>query len=153
MDRHALPQSHRLRIGRVSEHGRIYLVTCVCKGRQPWFSDLSRGRCVVTAMRRVQDQAQTLCYVVMPDHVHWMMQLCGHMSLSQTVQMLKSIASKELHRCHGLSLSVWGAGFHDRALRREEDMLAVARYVVANPLRAGLVARLGDYPLWDAAWV
>jgi hypothetical protein len=24
---------------------------------------------------------------------------------------------------------------------------------VANPLRAGLVERLGDYPLWDAIWV
>jgi hypothetical protein len=29
----------------------------------------------------------------------------------------------------------------------------MARYVVANPLRAGLVQKLGDYPLWDAIWV
>jgi hypothetical protein len=29
----------------------------------------------------------------------------------------------------------------------------MARYVVANPLRAGLVKRLGDYPLWDAIWL
>jgi len=30
---------------------------------------------------------------------------------------------------------------------------ATARYIVANPLRAGLVERLGDYPLWDAVWL
>ena len=42
---------------------------------------------------------------------------------------------------------------HDRALRRDEDLLAVARYIVANPLRAGLVRRVGDYPLWDAVWL
>ncbi|RUQ45382.1 transposase, partial [Corynebacterium pseudodiphtheriticum] len=24
---------------------------------------------------------------------------------------------------------------------------------VANPLRAGLVKRIGDYPLWDAIWI
>jgi len=29
----------------------------------------------------------------------------------------------------------------------------VARYVVANPMRAGLVKQIGDYPLWDAIWV
>jgi len=29
----------------------------------------------------------------------------------------------------------------------------MARYIVANPLRAGLVERIGDYPLWDATWL
>jgi hypothetical protein len=38
-------------------------------------------------------------------------------------------------------------------LRQDEDVARVARYVVANPLRAGLVKRIGDYPLWDAAWL
>ncbi len=43
--------------------------------------------------------------------------------------------------------------FHDRAMRKEEDLKAAARYIVANPLRAGLVERCGDYPLWDAVWL
>jgi hypothetical protein len=29
----------------------------------------------------------------------------------------------------------------------------MARYIIANPLRAGLVDRIGDYPLWDAMWL
>jgi hypothetical protein len=29
----------------------------------------------------------------------------------------------------------------------------MARYVVANPLRAGLVQTLRNYPLWDAVWL
>jgi hypothetical protein len=29
----------------------------------------------------------------------------------------------------------------------------LARYIVANPLRAGLVEHLGDYPHWDAVWL
>ncbi|MNN82247.1 hypothetical protein D3C81_1991650 [compost metagenome] len=49
--------------------------------------------------------------------------------------------------------SLWQQGYHDRALRRDEDLVKLARYVVANPLRAGLVEKLGDYPLWDAIWV
>jgi hypothetical protein len=31
--------------------------------------------------------------------------------------------------------------------------VAVARYIVANPLRAGLCRHLGDYPLWDSVWL
>jgi hypothetical protein len=48
---------------------------------------------------------------------------------------------------------VWQTSFHDHALRREEDVLSVARFVVANPLRAGLVKSLRDYPHWDAVWL
>ncbi len=44
-------------------------------------------------------------------------------------------------------------GYFDRAPRYEEDVKAAARYIIANPLRAGLVARAGDYPLWDAIWL
>ena len=44
-------------------------------------------------------------------------------------------------------------GYHDHALRQEEDLRAVARYIIANPVRAGLVERIGDYPHWDAAWL
>ncbi|MFM2004374.1 MAG: hypothetical protein RLZZ09_29 [Pseudomonadota bacterium] len=32
-------------------------------------------------------------------------------------------------------------------------MQGIARYNVVNPLRAGLVDRIGDYPHWDAAWL
>ncbi|PJA25166.1 MAG: IS200/IS605 family transposase, partial [Alphaproteobacteria bacterium CG_4_10_14_0_2_um_filter_63_37] len=28
-----------------------------------------------------------------------------------------------------------------------------ARYLVANPLRKGLVEEIGQYPHWDAIWV
>jgi len=29
----------------------------------------------------------------------------------------------------------------------------VARYIVANPIRAGLVDNIGQYPYWDAVWL
>lgn len=48
---------------------------------------------------------------------------------------------------------LWQDGYHDHALRKEEDLQQVARYIVANPLRAKLVADIGDYPLWDAIWL
>jgi putative transposase len=52
-----------------------------------------------------------------------------------------------------LGYPVWQRGFHDHALRKEEDIVSVARYIVANPVRDGLVRRIGDYPHWDAVWL
>ncbi|EKF73263.1 hypothetical protein A11A3_14627 [Alcanivorax hongdengensis A-11-3] len=83
----------------------------------------------------------------MPDHVHWLFSLGERYSLSHTVMMLKSRVVRRM------GLSVWQRGFHDHALREEESVIEVARYIVANPLRAGLVSRLADYPYWNAAWL
>jgi REP element-mobilizing transposase RayT len=88
----------------------------------------------------------------MPDHVHWLVQLGQRQGLSQLVQRLKSDASRRLHRI-GVGGGVWARSFHDHALRAEEDLKVVARYIIANPMRAGLVDCIGDYPHWDAVWL
>ena len=44
-------------------------------------------------------------------------------------------------------------GIRNHAVRVEEDVRQIARYIVANPLRAGLVRDLGEYSLWDCAWL
>ncbi|MNN75503.1 hypothetical protein D3C81_1918110 [compost metagenome] len=53
----------------------------------------------------------------------------------------------------GRTGKVWQSGYHDHALRRDEDLKAAARYLVANPLRAGLVKSVRDYPFWNAVWL
>ena len=97
--------------------------------------------------RSVASTAETLAFVVMPDHVHWLMRLLGTVSLGELVRRFKAKVSLALGK------SVWQRGFHDHALRRDEDLVAVARYVVANPVRAGLVRHIGDYPHWNAVWL
>jgi REP element-mobilizing transposase RayT len=88
----------------------------------------------------------------MPDHFHWLIEL-RQGSLSELMQRTKSLTAKTVNLHLGTNICLWQRGFHDRALRREENLVKLARYVVANPLRAGLVKRLGDYPLWDAIWI
>ena len=149
-----LPASHRLRIGRHAEPHRIYLLTTNTLGREPVFKDFVLGRLVVAQFCSAQEQgwANSLAWVVMPDHFHWLIER-QHDSLSELMQRTKSLSTKAVKRSTGRRSSLWQQGFHDRALRREDDLVKLARYIVANPLRAGLVERLGDYPLWDAIWV
>ncbi|MEC5113557.1 hypothetical protein ACQR5V_01775 [Xanthomonas oryzae pv. oryzicola] len=38
-------------------------------------------------------------------------------------------------------------------MRKEDDLRSVAGDLIVNPLRAGLVERVGDSPFWDAIWL
>ena len=143
------PHGRRLRVGRVSVPDQVYAVTTVTRDRRAYFSEFLTARAVVRVLREQGDlqRAETLAYVVMPDHLHWLMRLLPGHDLSAVVRDVKAMSSRRIgHR-------VWQKGFHDHALRKEDDVRAWARYIVANPLRAGLVARVGDYPHWDAAWL
>jgi REP element-mobilizing transposase RayT len=149
-----LPASHRLRTGRYAEPNRIYLLTTNTIDREPIFDDFALGRLVVSQFRRAQNLglASSLAWVVMPDHFHWLVEL-ENCSLRRLMRETKSLITREVNHCSGRGGPLWQQGYHDRALRREEDLVKLARYVVANPLRAGLVEKLGDYPLWDAVWI
>ncbi|SEP16027.1 REP-associated tyrosine transposase [Aquisalimonas asiatica] len=149
----ARPGQVALRRGRASLPYHYYLVTTVTDGRRPIFLDTFLGRVVVRALRRMEPLAATKCFVVMPDHLHWLFQLNDATSLSRLIQRLKAGTAREICSTTSHTAPIWQRGFHDHAIRGDEDLRALARYVIANPLRAGLVSRIGDYPLWDAVWV
>jgi len=145
-------KSSELRKGRVSIDHQIYLITAVTNKRRPVFLDLHAGRELVKILNDASQGVKTICYVIMPDHLHWLMQLKRKQSLSKVVQKIKSKSGFHIKQKLRLTENLWQTGFHDHALRREEDIKSVARYVVANPLRAGLVDEIGNYALWGACW-
>jgi putative transposase len=82
----------------------------------------------------------------MPDHVHLLLGLGQSTNLVSIVGAWKSKCFL-LRRRRGNLRRFWQRSFYDHALRRDEDLLVVARYVLANPIRAGLVENATDYPL------
>ena len=143
-----------LRSGRYSEPGRPYLVTTVVKDRENLFQNFWLARTLVQELRATTEQGlvETLAWVVMPDHIHWLL-VPKAVSLETAVQRTKSRSAIAINNLVGRHAAIGQKGFHDRALRRDEDLLVIARYIVANPLRAGIVERLADYPHWDAIWL
>ena len=65
-------------------------------------------------------------------------------TLIDFMKLFKQLAGYLYKRIFGRSL--WQKGYHDHVLRREEHIGAVARYIFANPVRAGLVEAIEDYP-------
>ncbi len=94
-----------------------------------------------------------LAWVLMPDHWHGLVQLGDRQDLASTVRRFKIITSRSCNAQQNRNGAVWQACYHDHALRRDEDILDTARYIVMNPVRAGLVSKIGNYPFWDAVWL
>jgi REP element-mobilizing transposase RayT len=145
-----------LRQGRFSETGRAYFITTVlAERRAAYFRDFHCARLAVSEMRALHDggMVNSLAWVVMPDHVHWLFQLSGEVSLSVLVKGYKARTACRVNGYLHRQGALWQKAFYDHAIRAEEDVRQVARYIVANPLRAGLVESLGEYPHWDAIWL
>ena len=138
-----------LRRGRVSVSGHVYHIIAATQQRAPVFSDFNHARIAIRVLME-EDKlgaVSTLAFVLMPDHLHWLLQLGNQAEIHKVVGRVKSLIARRLGK------AVWQPGFYDHALRKDEDITAVARYIVANPLRAGLVRELGDYPHWDTIWM
>ena len=148
------PGHRALRIGRVSLPRQAYLLTAVTRHRKALFLDPQLASTASQCMIRRESlgDADLLCWVLMPDHWHGLVQLGDGDGLSRVMNRMKTSVSRQLQTQHGRG-DVWAPGFHDRALRSEEDLRAIARYIVANPVRAGLVGHVCDYPYWNCVWL
>ena len=62
-----------------------------------------------------------------------------------TINWLKSYSATQLVRI-GVGAPIWQPGYHDHALRDDEDYGARVRYTLENPVRAGLPERPEAYP-------
>ena len=152
---HRKPGHAALRKGRASVCNMAYLITATTDNREPLFTHFpaacAAARCFEDAA--LLGESRMLAWVLMPDHAHWLLQLGDQDALGEVIGRLKPASSRHTNRKLNRTGALWSRAFHDNALRAEEDLQAVARYIVANPLRAGLVSRIGDYPFWNAIWL
>ncbi len=105
-------------------------------------------------MRRIQHAGllESLAWVVMPDHLHWMFVLGAGAGLGEVMREYKGRSVRSINLARGVRGSLWQRAYYDHALRKEDDLHDMARYIMGNPLRAGLVTDVGDYPHWDVQW-
>ena len=147
------PHAKNLRIGRHSQPGHYYFLTTSVVGRRKIFINHDHAVIVLSAIHWLHKADRFLvdAAVVMPDHLHLVGQL-GEGSrqdaaptLARVMHSLKSHSARSLSRLD-VKTPVWQGGYYDHGLRDDEDYRARVRYVMQNPIRAGLVQRVEDYP-------
>jgi len=83
-------------------------------------------------------------YCLMGNHIHLLIRPCGD-TISRIVQSLLVSHTQRYHRFHGGGGHVWQGRFKSPVIQDDDHLLAVLRYIEANPLRAGMVERAGEY--------
>ena len=89
------PHGCDLRKGRVSLIDQVYLITTATSNRRPIFTNLKCARALIRVMLGESKNVETLAFVVMPDHLHWLFRL--HDGDLDQVVSIKSIALKGHH--------------------------------------------------------
>ncbi|MFZ5636436.1 MAG: REP-associated tyrosine transposase [Pseudomonadota bacterium] len=155
MDTRPAPRSNALRTGRRSQAGRRYLITTVCLDRERRFAEWECASRVASAIDdpRLWRDSRLLCWTLMPDHLHLMIELGHTESLASLMCRVKCVTAGVANAIAHRRGPVWMRGYHDHALRRDESAIAASRYLILNPVRAGIVVRAGDYPYWNCAWL
>ena len=145
--------SPKLHYGRWSHIGNVYALTMVCQHRQRSFDDERCVQIVSRTLRAMDEEGLTasLAWVIMPDHIHWLAQLRTH-TLGHCVQRFKARSSHLMNRCRKRNGAVWQPGYYDHAIRSDESLREQAMYILANPVRAKLAERIGDYPYAWCRW-
>lgn len=150
------PGHQALRRHRMSTSGGVYLITSTTYQRRPIFTDWEHASFVAAkldASATWAPHARVLCWVLMPDHFHCLIELGEGGDLSRAVSMAKGRIARAFRIRFSSNERVWADAFHDHALRKDEDWLPVARYIVLNPVRASLVRSVMAYPFWNSIWL
>jgi hypothetical protein len=120
--------------------GEVFFITVCCepRGTNQLATPSAWQALRETAMhRQTSGDWDVSLLLAMPDHWH---ALCGfHVTMARVIADLKSW----LARFHGIR---WQRDFFDHRLRSWESAAQKRQYILANPLRAGLIAEGDDWP-------
>ncbi len=134
-----------------------YFLTCCCRLRRRSFEISATVDETVDCflIAAASEGFAVLAYCLMPDHAHWLVEgTTDAADFRQFVKMAKQRSGAAFAARHRAAL--WQEGYYERVLRNEESSRDVARYIVENPVRAGIVANARAYPsvgsgVWSVA--
>ncbi len=126
------------------------------------FLDEGRGDCLLRTPDNAKIVADALTYfddsrykllawVVMPNHVHAMVEQIEGFRLDRIVHSWKSFTAREINRRLGRDGRVWARDYFDRFIRDERHYRNALYYIENNPVKAGLVRLAEDWAFSSAA--
>lgn len=124
-----------------------YSLTFCTSARRPLFADGAVVEMVVRQLVRTasEEQFSVIAYCFMPDHLHLLIEGTSDDSNGKRFITL-------FKRCSGSYYSqerqetLWRRYGFEHVLGDDETTLEVVRYIFGNPVRAGLVKTVEEYP-------
>jgi putative transposase len=124
---------------------RYFLTTCTAFRRPAfaasWVAASVAGQLLHEPAR---GEFAVLAYCLMPDHLHALLEAESDRSdFVAFVKRFKQMTGFAHRQATGQLL--WQPGYHERVLRNDEASEAVVRYILENPVRAGITKEIGEY--------
>lgn len=97
------------------------------------------------------ERYRLLARVVMPNHVHVIVQLLPVWSMSKVLHSWKSFTANAINKLFGRTGSLWQPDYFDRYIRDGQHYDNALRYIAYNPVRERLSAKPQDWR-YSSAW-
>jgi REP element-mobilizing transposase RayT len=135
---------------RIEFAGALYHVTSRGNRREPIYEDDEDRRMFLGILAEVVKQFNWIChaYCLMTNHYHLVVET-PERNLSKGMRQLNGVYTQASNRRHGRSGHLFQGRFKAILVDKEAHLLELVRYVVLNPVRAGAVARAGEWP-WSS---
>jgi putative transposase len=87
-----------------------------------------------------------ICYCIMPNHVHLVFELLkGNKGVSKIMQSIKRISSTDSNAVLNREGTFWQSESFDRLVRNDRELYNIIKYVLLNPVKAGLVKTWNEW--------
>ena len=126
---------------------QAYFLTFCTHERRPLFTNPEAVSLVGMQFLRAagERQFEMTAYCFMPDHVHMLVHgLDDSSDCKGFIKSAKQYSGFHFKRCHLQQL--WQRYGFERVMRDEGEVAFTVGYIVANPVRAGLVEHPSNYP-------
>ena len=142
--------SHMARPLRIELAGGLYHVTSRGDRREDIFFSEADRQAWLAVLGRVCERFNWVCHAwcQMTNHYHLVVETV-EANLSQGMRQLNGVYTQHVNRTHGCVGHVFQGRYKAIHVEREGYLMELARYVVLNPVRAGMVADAGQWP-WSS---
>ena len=135
---------------RIEFPGALYHVTSRGDRREAIYEDDQDRRRFLEVLAEVVARYGWVChaYCLMANHYHLLVET-PEANLSQGMRQLNGVYTQASNRRHGRVGHLFQGRFKGILVERDAYLLELGRYVVLNPVRAGLVKQPEDWP-WSS---
>lgn len=139
---------------RIEFAGALYHVTARGDRRQAIYrDDIDRQLWLDTLAKACAKYAfRVYAFCLMPNHYHLLVETASG-QLAAGMRQLNGVYSQAYNRRHDQVGHVFQGRYHAILCAKQSYLLEVARYIVLNPVRAGMVAAAADWPWSSHRWV
>lgn len=131
---------------RIEFAGALYHVTARGDRQEAIYEDVQDRRAYREILGDVVERFRWIChaYCLMGNHYHLVIETLEG-NLSKGMRQLNGVYTQAFNRRHGRVGHLFQGRFKAILVEKEAHLLELSRYVVLNPVRAGLVAQPGQW--------